>query len=120
MGPPRHPLAERRAVVWLAAALLLAGCHRLDEGECLRLRERAFEVANRSHPCRDDADCERATWPGCPMPLNSEARADLAELERRFVAGGCSEPAASCGEKPEVYCDRQFCVFHHRGKLPDR
>lgn len=105
--------SDRWCLVWLA----LGGCS-LDEEQCRTLRSRAFDELNGSHACRDDADCVQSEWPGCTKPLNREAQGRIVRLKAEFDDGGCKEPSASCAAAPEVYCDRQLCIFHYRRSKP--
>ena len=99
------------------AALMISSC-RLDDAACTQLRAEAFEAVNTSHSCRDDTDCFLSDWPGCPKPINHQARARLTDLHTRFAKGGCTEEPAPCPTPNEAYCDRQFCILKYRRSVP--
>jgi hypothetical protein len=102
----------------LLLAVLTSGCRDLDEVACAQLRSEAFDAVNTSHSCRDDTDCYLSAWPGCPKPINRQARARVTDLHARFEKGGCSEEPASCPTPAEAYCDRQFCILKYRRTSP--
>ena len=108
---PLTPLALAALV-----APLWSGCsNSLDENQCSKLREDAFELLNKAQHCNSDTDCRQSDWPGCAKPVSQESHGKIGAMKDTFTKGKCEEKKADCREPPEVFCKQGLCVHREKG-----
>jgi hypothetical protein len=124
--PPHAPPSRARwALRSLAAGLTLAplalvvlagGCsNEMEQKDCLKLREDAFELLNAAQHCNGDADCQQSDWPGCAKPLSQATHDKMKPMKDAFDKGKCKEDKSGCREPPPVYCKQGLCVHREKG-----
>jgi hypothetical protein len=109
------PLASLTLAAVAAVTLSSACSNKMEQKDCLQLREDAFEMVNKAQHCNNDADCRQSDWPGCAKPVSMDTYGKIKPKKDAFIKGQCDETKASCREPPEVYCKQGLCVHREKG-----
>jgi hypothetical protein len=111
------PFAPLATLALAALAVTGAGAcsNKMEQKDCLQLREDAFELLNKAQHCNNDAECRQSDWPGCAKPVSTPSYDKIKPKKEAFVKGQCDETKASCREAPEVYCKQGLCVHREKG-----
>ena len=95
---------------------LSGGCsNEMEQKQCLKLREDAFDLVNKAQHCNNDGECRQSDWPGCAKPVSSETHGKIKPMKDSFAKGKCAESKSDCREPPEVYCKQGLCVHREKG-----
>ena len=115
------PLTEDLMLTRLALALPLVlaafasfGCSKMDQQECTKLRDSAFELINAASVCSTDADCKPSEWPGCAKPVSAASFDKIHGMMDSFQKGKCEEKKPECKQPPVVYCQEGLCAFRYK------